>query len=139
MLLAVSRACLAGCVALLALSGCSLGGDEEPTPVGSAPRQVVAAVQRLERAVKRRDWRTVCDALFTASARRRAGGADCSRRLASDAQGLRRPRIELVAINVSGDRAEVRVRTRAAGQPPLADVIELRRAGRGYRVESLAD
>ncbi|MFN2616404.1 MAG: hypothetical protein ABR581_04680 [Thermoleophilaceae bacterium] len=139
MLLAVLRSSLAGCVALLALSGCSLGRDEEPKPVRGAPRQVVASVVRLQRAVNRRDWRTVCDGLFTPAARRRAGGAECARRLRSDAQDLRRPHIELVSIRVSGERAEVRVRSRAAGQPPLSDVIELRRSGRGYRIESLAD
>jgi hypothetical protein len=137
MLLAVSRSSLAGCVALLALSGCSLGRDEEAKPVRGAPRQVVATVGRLERATARHDWRTICDGLFTRAARRRAGGSDCARRLRSDAQDVRRPRIQLLAIRVSADRASVRVRSRAAGQPPFVDVIELRRVGRGYRIESL--
>jgi hypothetical protein len=137
MLLAVSRPILAGCVALLALSGCSLGADKETQPVRGAPRQVVATVTRLESAIRSRDWRAVCDRLFTRGARRRAGGSDCSRRLASYAQGLRRPRIRLLSIRLAGDRASVRVRSRAVGQPPLTDRIELRRVGRGYRIEAL--
>jgi hypothetical protein len=139
MLLAVFRSSLAGCVAVLALSGCSLGADEEPKSAHGAPKQVVASVERLERAVKRRHWRTICKVLFTPGARRRAGGADCPRRLRSDAQDLRRPRIKLVSIRVAGDRAQVRVRSRAAGQPPLSDVLELRRIGHRYRIEALAD
>jgi hypothetical protein len=137
MLLAVSRSSLAGCVALLALSGCSLGGDEEAKPVKGAPREVVAAVGRLERATAGHDWRTICNVLFTPAARRRAGGRDCARRLASDGQDLRAPRTQLLAISVSADRASVRVRSRANGQPPLVDVIELRRVGRRYRIEAL--
>jgi hypothetical protein len=137
MLLAVSRAMLAGCLTLLALSGCSLGADKEAKPVGGAPREVVGTVGRLEHAVRRQRWRTVCNTLFTRAARRRAGGSDCPRRLRSYAQGLRRPRIRLLAIKVSGDRASVRVRSTAAGQPPLVDTIELRRVGRSYRIEAL--
>jgi hypothetical protein len=137
MLLAVSRSILAGCVALLALSGCSLGGDEETQPVRGAPRQVAATVGRLEQATRRHDWRTVCDRLFTRATRRRAGGPDCRRRLRSYARGVRRPRIRLLSIEVSGNRAIVRVRSRAAGQPPLVDKIELRRVGRAYRIEAL--
>ena len=128
---------LAGCLALLALSGCSLGADKETTPVRGAPRQVMVAVQRLEAASRRQDWRTVCTRLFTRSARRRAGGSDCERRLRSYGQGLRRPQIRLLAIVVAGDRASVRVRSTAAGQPPLVDTIELRRVDRAYRIDAL--
>jgi hypothetical protein len=137
MLLAVSRPTLAGCVALLALSGCSLGRDEEAKPARGAPRQVVAMVGRLERATRARDWRTICQAIFTPSARRRAGGSDCPRRLAADARDVRRPRIELLSIQVASNRATVRVRSRAVGQPPLVDVIELRRVRHAYRIEAL--
>jgi hypothetical protein len=137
MLLAVSRSMLAGCVVLLALSGCSLGADREATPVKGAPRQVVAIVGRLERASRSRDWRVVCARLFTPAARRRAGGADCPRRLASYAQGLRRPRIRVLSIEVSADRASVRVRSTAARQPPLDDRLELRRVAGDYRIDAL--
>jgi hypothetical protein len=137
MLLAVSRPILAGCVALLMLSGCSLGADKERQPVRGAPREIVVAVSHLERAVARRDWRTVCDRLFTSSARRRAGGSDCPRRLATYAQGLRRPRIRLLSIFISGPRARVRVSSRAAGQPPIRDQIELLRVGRAWRIDAL--
>ena len=128
---------LAGCVALLALSGCSLGADKETTPVRGAPRQVVGTVGRLEQASRSHDWRRICNRLFTPAARRRAGGADCPRRLASYAQGLRRPRIRVLAIEVSADRASVRVRSTAAGQPPLDDKIQLRRVAGDYLIDAL--
>jgi hypothetical protein len=43
----------------------------------------------------------------------------------------------VLSLRVSGDRASVRVRSRALGQPPLVDQIELRRVGRGYRIDAL--
>ena len=127
-----------GSVAALAMAGCSLGGDDEPKRIRGAPSQAVAAVQRLDRAIRSRDYRLICDRLFTRAARRRAGGRDCPRLLRSSARGLRRPRLSVLGIELSGERARVRVRTRARGQPPLEDVIELVRRGRGSRVEALA-
>jgi hypothetical protein len=93
--------------------------------------------RRLERAVAAGDWAAICNDLFTRATRRRAGGADCGRLLRSDAAGTRRPRIDLVSIEPKRGGALARVRTRARGQPPLADTIELRREADGYRVEAL--
>jgi hypothetical protein len=132
------RAALIGLVAPLALAGCSLGGDEEPQPVRGAPRQVSQAVHELERATRGRDFSSICVRLFTASARRRSGGRDCPRLLGSSAEGLRGARIQILGIEIQGERAKVRVRSRAAGQPPLEDTIELRREGGGYRIDSLS-
>ena len=95
-------------------------------------------MKRLERAVAAEDWATICDELFTPAARRRAGGAG----LPAPAALGRRGRHAGHGSSVVSDRAEaraslVRVRSRARGQPPLADVIELRREADGYRIESL--
>jgi hypothetical protein len=137
MLFAMRRAALIGLVAPFALAGCSLGGDEEPRPVRGAPRQAAHTVQALERATRTRDYRSICERLFTASARRRAGGPDCPRLLGSTAEGLSGPRIEILGIDIQGERAKVRVRSRAAGQPPLTDTIQLRRERGDYRIDSL--
>ena len=134
----MTRATLAGCAALLALSGCSLGGDEEAGPARGAPKAVASVIQRLDQATRRRDFRTICDELFTSAARRRAGGKDCRRLLGSATQDVRRPRIQIVAIRIEGKRATVRVRSRAAGQRPLEDEVELVREGGGYRISALA-
>ena len=125
-------------LALLGLPGCALDGSAKPRPAKGAVNDVAAVVKRLERASARRDWRTVCDRLFSASARRRAGGADCARLLRSDAAGIARPRIDVVKITLKPRGAAVRVRSRARGQPPLEDVIELVRQGGAYRIDSLA-
>jgi hypothetical protein len=125
-------------LALAGLPGCSLGDDDEPEPAAGTVRAVEGTLERLERAIARGDWQEVCDDLFTASARRRAGGDTCPRMLRSDAEGLRRPRIEILEIEVEGPRAEVQVRSSARGQRPLADVIRLSRERGSYRVDSLA-
>ena len=133
----MKRASAAGLLALLVLAGCSLGDEEPPRQAAGAAREVGAVVKRLERAVAAEDWATICNELFTSGARRRAGGADCPRLLRSDAAGVSRPRIEVVSIELKPGRALAHVRSRARGQQPLADVIELRREADGYRVESL--
>jgi hypothetical protein len=97
----------------------------------------VAVVTGLAAAVRVGDGPTICNDIFTPAARRRAGGPDCPRLLRSDAAGVRSPRIELISIELERGTALVRVRSRARGQAPLADVIELKRMAGGYRVESL--
>jgi hypothetical protein len=140
MLRRVNRAGLTASAAVLALSGCSLGGDEErgrTEPAKGTPKQVAATVEELDRAVRKRDWRTVCDRLFTSAARERAGGRDCPRLVGSSAGELRRTRIELLEITVRRDTAEARVRTRARGQSALTDTLTLKRVAGRYRIDSL--
>jgi hypothetical protein len=125
--------------AAVTLGGCSLGSDEEPKPATGDTREIAEVVRQLERATAARDSATICNDLFTEDARERAGGKDCERLLRSDAEGVRRPRIELLRIEIEGERATVRVRTRAAGQAEVGDALDLRRAGGEWRVEALAD
>jgi hypothetical protein len=122
---------------LLASSGCSLGGDDEVKPASGPPAQIAATVDRLERAVATKDYDTICDRLFTARARKRAGGDDCARQLRSATEGVSHPTIEIEAIDVKGNRAAVKVRTEAEGQASLTDELQLRRQGGDWLVEAL--
>ena len=123
---------------LVTLGGCSLGADEEPLQAVGSPAEIAAVVQRLERATAARDWRTICADVFTEAARERAGGGDCARLLGTAAAGVRRPSIEIRGIQVrEGGRAHVEVRTRAEGQEPASDALELRRERGEWRVEAL--
>jgi hypothetical protein len=137
MLRAVLRPAFAGGILLLGLAGCSLGGDDEPRPATGSTRDIAVVVQRLEAAVRRRDYAEICNDLFTAAARRRAGGSDCRQLLRSAGEGVRNPRIVPLGIDLRGDHASVRVRTRAAGQAAVEDVLELRRERSGWRVDAL--
>jgi hypothetical protein len=122
----------------LFLTGC-LGADEEPVPARGAARDIAGVVDRLERATVGGDFATVCDDLFTAAARERAGGEDCERLTRSAAEGIARPRIEMKAIDIRADAARVEVTTLAAGQAEVPAVLELRREGGEWRVEALGD
>ncbi len=133
-----SRRLRAAPLAALALAGCSLGGEKPaPLPVKGAPRDVTRVVTELAAATRRGQYRRICEELFTSAARRRAGGRDCPSLLRSTARGLRNPTVELVSIRVTSRDAVARVRTRAAGQAPIVDVLVLRREGGGYRIEAL--
>jgi hypothetical protein len=122
----------------LTLTGCSLGADEEAPRASGPPAEIAAVVRQLERATAERDWATICADLFTAAARKRAGGPDCARLLGEAAADVRRPAIEIRGIRVeAGGRASVDVRTRAKGQQSVSDVLELRREDGEWRVEAL--
>ena len=125
-------------VALLAPAGCSIGADSEPQPVTGAPKQIAATVDRLGRAIAAKDFAEVCDRIYTQAARKRAGGADCAKQLASAADGLSRPTIEIRGIDVNGNRATVKVATTAEGQARLIDTLELRRQGTRWLVEAVS-
>jgi hypothetical protein len=124
-------------IVMLAPSGCSLGADEEPQPASGAAAEVAAVVDRLEHAVTRRDYATICDQLFTAAARKRAGGDECVGQLRSATEGLERPSIEIEKIDVKNNLATVKVRTEAAGQARVSDKLQLRREGARWLIEAL--
>jgi hypothetical protein len=118
------------------LAGC-LGADEEPQAATGASRAIAQVVERLERETVAGDFAGICRDLFTAAARERAGGRDCARLTRSAAAGVERPSIELVAIELKGSRARVRLRTRAAGQAVVPDELLLRREAGEWRVDAL--
>jgi ketosteroid isomerase-like protein len=124
-------------VAMLAPVGCSLGGDDEPQPVSGPAKEVAAAVERFEQAVARRDFETICNELFTATARQRAGGDDCVAQTSSAVEGLRRPRLQIEEIRVSDDTAAVKVATEASGQARVIDSMELRKTDGRWLVEAV--
>jgi len=137
MLAGVKRG-LSGLLSLVVLSGCA-GGDSgsDPPPAEGAPRAVTETIDRLERATIQRDFAAICDELLTSEARERAGGGDCIRLLRSTGAEVRRPEIRVLSIQIDGDRADVRVRTTAAGQAPVEETIQLVREGDGYRIAAL--
>jgi Putative lumazine-binding len=123
---------------MLAPVGCSIGGDEEPKPVTGVPKAIAETVQQLELAVARRDYATICNELFTDTARQRAGGDECVSQTRSAAEDVARPTIQIEQIAVKDDRALVRVATTARGQARVTDTLELRRTGGEWLIEALS-
>ena len=77
-------------------------------------------MDQLERAVAQRDYATICNELFTKTAREGAGGSECVSQLRSAAEDVLRPTIQIEQIAVKDDRAVVRVATTAKGQARVA-------------------
>jgi len=120
------------------LAGCNSGSDDDAKPAAGAPKELTETVVALEAATQQRDFRRICDDLFSRAAMRRAGGEDCAQLVRSTAGDVRRPQITPVSIRVRGDRADVRVRTTARGQRPIEDTIRLVREGGDWRIAALA-
>jgi hypothetical protein len=138
MLIVVSGRVVSAFLAAIALAGCSLGEDEEPEAVSGAAKQVAGTIDRLERATRAGDWAGICKDVFSKTAMERAGGRDCARLLREQAQDVRRPEIHVVSIELKGDRAQVHVRTRSAGQALAEDTVVLVRENGEWRIDSLA-
>ena len=118
------------------LAGCG-DGDGDPRPIEGPAKEVAEVVQRFERATADHDFATICTDLFTAAVRERAGGEDCAQVLGERGARVRRPRILIDRIEVTGSRALVKVTTTAAGQARVTDTIELKREGGRFRIASL--
>lgn len=110
--------------------------DDEPPPVSGTPKDVVSTIATFERAVRARDFATVCDRLFTVEAREAAGGDDCQSVLAQAAARFRTPRIRIQSIRVRGEEATATVLATVPGQRATAETIELARQGERYRIVS---
>lgn len=120
------------------LAGCA---DEETTPappkVAQPAKRAAGVVDSLEQALRARDYATICDELFTPTARARAGGKRCAVELAADARDLRRPQVRPLSIRIVGPRADVRIRSRVAGQRAVEETLRLERHGGAYRISAL--
>jgi hypothetical protein len=123
--------------AVALLSGCSLGGDEEPAPATGASRAIATVVAQLERAARAGDGAAVCRDLLTPAARQRAGGPRCARRLQAAIGTLRDPRIDLRDIRLHQGSAEARLRTRDAVRGRADALLDLRLVRGQWRIESL--
>lgn len=119
------------------VAGCGGGQKPKPKPISGPAKEVAAVVQQLEKATAKRDFTTICDQVLASATRKQAGGSECPAVLGARARGVRRPRITIQAIEVQGDRAQVRVRTTATGQAPTTDVLRLIRENGRFRVSSL--
>jgi hypothetical protein len=126
-------------LALLAACGCR---DEAPAPaprdISGPAKRVAEAVDRLEAAVRARDYGAICADVLTPAARRHAGGSECPRALAGSFGKPRGAHIDVLSIELDGPRAEARVRTRSRGRAQVEETLLLERAGRDYRVAALA-
>ena len=124
-------------VLCLLAAGCGGGNDGKPKAISGPAKDVAETIQQFEKATAARDFTMICDQLLASASRRQAGGEQCPDVLDQRARGVRRPRIRIVAIEVQGNRAQARVRTTAAGQASVPNVIRLVREQGRFRIASL--
>jgi hypothetical protein len=94
-------------------------------------------VEALERATAEKDFEEVCFELFSDTVRARAGGLRCPARLRRAAREIEAPSIEIRSMRLRPGAATVRVVTRARGQGPVPDAIELVRERGRWRIAAL--
>jgi hypothetical protein len=128
----------AGSAVLLGLLSAGCGGDDERRPLPRPAREVAAVVRTLERGLAEGDYGRICRDVFSKQVRRQAGGRGCPAMLRRTAAGVKRPSILIRRIEVRGARASAEVRTRARGEAPSTETIELVREAGAFRIVSLS-
>ncbi len=98
--------------------------------------EVRAALQRYETASAKKDYQTLCDELFASSYVKQtaSSGLPCEVALRTALKDIRNPTLEVLSVEVNGDRAAARVRGSAAGQVPGEDVYTLVREDDAWRI-----
>jgi hypothetical protein len=97
---------------------------------------VRAALARFEEASVRKDYQTLCDELLASSYVRAtaSSGLPCEVALRTGLEDVRNPTLEVLSVEVNGDRAAARVRGTAVGQVPGEDVYTLVREDGAWKI-----
>ena len=112
-------------IAVLQLRG---GRDDE--------QLVREALARFETASADKDYQTLCDELLASSYVRQtaSSGLPCEVALRTGLEDVKNPTLEVISVEVNGDRAAARVRGTASGQVPAEDVYTLVREDDEWRI-----
>ena len=91
---------------------------------------------QFETASAKKDYQKLCDELLASSYVRQtaSSGLPCEVALRTGLEDVRNPTLEVVSVEVNGDRAAARVRGTAAGQVPAEDVYTLVREDGAWRI-----
>ncbi|MDX6689752.1 MAG: hypothetical protein QOG15_1209 [Solirubrobacteraceae bacterium] len=111
----------------------SCGGDDE-----KAARQTV---ERFAAASRDKDYQELCDELLSSSIveQLRSTGLPCEVALRKGLSNVQNPTVDVQSVDIKGDTALVRTASRAAGQPPSEDTVELHKENGHWRITSLAN
>jgi len=101
-------------------------------------QQVSDAITALQRDLGTRNWRDLCEQVFSSVARQQAGGISCPQIVARESAGIRSPQIDIKGIDVNGHSATAEVVTSAAGQAAVPETIDLVFENGAWRVAALA-
>jgi hypothetical protein len=123
------------CAALLVACGTSTSRKQQ----ARQPAQKVAdAITALQRDLGTRNYRDLCEQVFSSEARQQAGGVSCPQIVARESTGIRSPLIDVKGIDVNGHSATAKVVTSAVGQAAMPETIDLVWENGAWRVSALA-
>jgi len=119
---------------MLAFAGC--GGSSSP----SDQQQVRATLSRFTAAVARGDLQALCDRILSKQLveKIQSVGLPCEVAV-KGFSAAKNPKLTVERVTVKGLRAQARVHTTAANQPPSTDVIDLVKSASGWRIDSLGE
>ena len=94
------------------------------------------ALARYETASARKDYQALCDEVLASSYVRQtaSSGLPCEVALRTALEDVKNPTLEVINVEVNGDRAAARVRGTAAGQVPAEDVYTLVREDDAWHI-----
>ena len=94
------------------------------------------ALAAFETASAKKDYQMLCDELLASSYVRQtaSSGLPCEVALRTGLEDVRNPTLEVLSVEVNGDRAAARVRGTAAGQVPAESVYTLVREDDSWRI-----
>lgn len=94
------------------------------------------SLERYEQASAEKDYQTLCDELLASSYVKQtaSSGLPCEVALRTALEDVRNPTLEVISVEVNGDRAAARVRGSAAGQVPGEAVYTLVREDDAWRI-----
>jgi hypothetical protein len=131
MLRPVRRPLVALAVAATALAGCGGGPSDE--------EQVRTTVQAFSDATAGKDYQRLCDDLLAPKLveKIKQAGLPCEVALQHGLGAVKKPKLTIGQVTVTGDSATADVRTSAAGQQPSRDTLKLSKVGDDWRIASL--
>lgn len=94
------------------------------------------ALARYELASRDKDYQTLCDKLLASSYVKQAAstGLPCEVAMRTALENVNNPTLQVLSVEVNGDRAAARVHGTAEGQPPGDDVYTLIREDGSWRI-----
>jgi ketosteroid isomerase-like protein len=131
MLRPVRRPLVALAVAATVLAGCGGGPSDE--------EQVRTTVQAFSDATAAKDYQRLCDDLLAPKLveKIKQVGLPCEVALQRGLGSVKKPKLTIGQVTVTGDSATADVRTSAAGQQPSRDTLKLTKDGDDWRIASL--
>jgi hypothetical protein len=123
---------------VVALTGlaCVLGG------CGSSPGdQVRSTLRGFAAATARRDYQALCDDFFAPALvdQVEQAGLPCEAAIRPEISATKQPKLKVLSVKVTGEKALAQIHTSAANQPPSDDTIQLVKVKGHWRIASLAE